>query len=222
VKGVKAAEPSVRFAWLARAIGIGMARYARLLAATSRASGTLTDEQVVLVFWHEYNLVALVVMLMRRRGHRHVSFSTRGFRGIVISTMLARLGVRAIPLPDQGRDRAESRALTLAMARLAAEGYSPAVTPDGPFGPYRVAKPGAAIVARAAALPIVPLAFRIRPQVRLRRRWDRHLVPLPFGRIRIVEGEPLRLGQRDALRSHIAAIDAELKRVSRVADGADR
>jgi lysophospholipid acyltransferase (LPLAT)-like uncharacterized protein len=199
-----------------------MAGYARLVAATSRASGALTGEQAVLVFWHEFNLVALVVMLMRRRALPHVSFSTRGFRGIVITSLLERIGVRAIPLPDEGADRAEARGLALTMARLSADGFSLAVTPDGPFGPYRVAKPGAAIVARAAGLPLVPLAFELRPALRLRRRWDRQFVPLPFGRIRIVEGESLILGQRDALRPYVIALGTELERISRIADGAER
>jgi lysophospholipid acyltransferase (LPLAT)-like uncharacterized protein len=203
-------------------LGRLMAWYARLVAATARITGTLTGEQAVLVFWHEFNLTAVVVMLARRRELRHVSFSTRGFRGLVITSLLGAIGVRAIPLPDEGTDRAEARTLTVAMARLADEGYSLAVTPDGPFGPYRAAKPGAAIVARAAGLSIVPLAFRVRPELRLRRRWDRHLVPLPFGRIRIVQGEGLTVGARVRIGSFVPALAAELDRVSGGADGAQR
>jgi 3-deoxy-D-manno-octulosonic-acid transferase len=214
--------PSVPFAWLARLFGWLLAVYVRVVAATAHVSGTLTDGQAVLVFWHEYNLAAVAVMLARRGDLRHVSFSTRGFRGLVITSLLDGVGVRAIPLPDEGADRAEARALTVAMARLADQGYSLVVTPDGPFGPYRAAKPGAAMVARAAGLPILPLAFRLRPALRLRRRWDRQLVPLPFGRIRIVEGEPLSLKRGDALRPQVTALDTELERVSRLADGAER
>jgi lysophospholipid acyltransferase (LPLAT)-like uncharacterized protein len=216
------AAPSVSFAWLAWLIGRLMAAYVRLVAATSRVTGTLTEEQAVLAFWHEYNLAALAVMLVRRRGLRHVSFSTRGFRGIVITALLGGVGVRVIPLPDEGGNRAEARALTLAMARLAADGFSLAVTPDGPFGPYRVAKPGAAIVARAAALPIVPLAFQARPSLRLRQRWDRHLVPLPFGRIRIVQGRPLTVAARQRIGALLPAVTAELERLSGRVDAGAR
>jgi lysophospholipid acyltransferase (LPLAT)-like uncharacterized protein len=219
VQHATAARPSVRFVWLAHLFGRLLAVYVRIVAATSRVSGTLTDGQAVLVFWHEYNLIALIVMLARRRGLRHVSFSTRGFRGLVVTTMLARLGVRAIPLPDEGANRAEARALAVAMARLAGEGFSLAVTPDGPFGPYRAAKPGAAIVAQAAGLPIVPLAFQTRPAPRLGRRWDRQLVPMPFGRIRVEQGMPMRIGPNDRIRRRLAELQAEL---NRIADDADR
>lgn len=216
------AAPSVRFAWLARAIGRLMAWYARLVAATARITGALTGEKAVLVFWHEFNLTAVVVMLARRGELRHVSFSTRGFRGLVITSLLGGVGVRAIPLPDERANRAEARALTVAMARLANEGYSLAVTPDGPFGPYRTAKPGAAIVARAAGLPIVPLAFRVSPELRLLRRWDRQLVPLPFGRIRIVQGPALTVEGRERIGAFLPGMTSELERVSSLTDRGSR
>ena len=46
---------------LAGIIGRLMAAYVRLVAATSRFEGApVTQEQVVLAFWHEYNLVAAI------------------------------------------------------------------------------------------------------------------------------------------------------------------
>jgi lysophospholipid acyltransferase (LPLAT)-like uncharacterized protein len=200
----------VRFAFLARLIGRVMAAYALLVARTARLRGEVTTEPAVLAFWHEYNLAAVVVSLMRRREVPHASFSTRGFRGVVITTMLERLDVRVFPLPHDGADRAESRALAVRLGRLAADGLSPVVTPDGPFGPYRTAKPGALIVARAAGLPIVPWAVRCRPSFRLTRRWDRHVVPLPFSRIRVVEGAALQIGARERIGPSVARLQAAL------------
>ncbi len=66
------------------------------------------------------------------------------------------------------------------MARIGREGASPVVSPDGPVGPYRRAKPGALIVAREAGIPLQPWAVAGGPPWRLRGRWDRHVVPLPF------------------------------------------
>ena len=65
------------------------------------------------------------------------------------------------------------------------------VTPDGPWGPYRVAKPGALIVARHAGFRLLPVAVRAKPAIRLTGRWDRQLVPLPFSRLTLLAGEPL-------------------------------
>ncbi|PZR61061.1 MAG: hypothetical protein DLM71_09325 [Chloroflexi bacterium] len=210
--------PPIRLVAIARLLGIALAGYMRLVAATCRLSGSVTRDQVVLAFWHEYNLTALSAALKVRADLPHVSFSTRGFRGVVISTLLERskARVRVLALPDEA-DRAGGRRFALSMAALGREGCSLVVTPDGPFGPYRVAKPGATIVARAAGLPIQPWAAAASPAIRLTARWDRQLVPLPFSRIRIVPGERQMVEERRLGRS-VDRLQAELDRVSAVAE----
>lgn len=211
----------VRFAWLARLFGLALLGYLRVVIGTCRIIGPVTREQVVLAFWHEFNLLALIVAIKRRRDVPHASFSTRGFRGVVITTLLERSQskVRVLPLPPEN-DRAAARDFSLRMARLAGEGRSLVVTPDGPFGPYRVAKPGTLIVARASGLAVQPWAISVRPSIRLMRRWDRQVLPLPFCRIRVVEGQLLRVGQRERLSSRLAELQAELDRVTAVLDPA--
>jgi len=207
---------------LARLIGLLMAGYVRLVAATCRVEGgPVTQEQVVLVFWHEYNLAGAVAAWRLRRHPHHVSFSTRAFRGQVMNAMLAGLDTGSVPLPAEG-ERSEAARLSLVLARLGRDGASPVVSPDGPFGPYRRAKPGALIVARESGLPIQPWAIVFRPGVRLSRRWDRHVVPLPFSRMRVVEGRPLRIEARDRLRPKLAELQAELDRIATKADKAGR
>jgi lysophospholipid acyltransferase (LPLAT)-like uncharacterized protein len=211
--------PPVRFAWLARLIGAGLAVYLRLVVRTCRVIGPVTREQVVLAFWHEFNMLAFVVARKRRGELPHASFSTSGFRGAVITSMLERSGtpMRVFELPPE-EDRAAGRALALRMARVAESGASPIVTPDGPFGPYRVAKPGALILARASGLSVQPWAMSVRPQIRLSGRWDRQLVPPPFCRIRVVEGARLSLPARGPIRPKVAELQRELDRVVGVAD----
>lgn len=211
-------ERPTRLDAIARLLGIALAGYMRLVAATCRLSGSVTHDQVVLAFWHEYNLAALSAALKVRADLPHVSFSTRGFRGVVISTLLerSRARVRVLALPDEA-DRAAGRRSALSMAALGREGCSLVVTPDGPFGPYRVAKPGATIVARAAGLPIQPWAATASPAIRLTARWDRQLVPLPFSRIRIVAGERLMVEGR-RIGPSVDRLQAELDRVSALAE----
>lgn len=207
--------PPVRFAWLARLIGAGLAVYLNVVVRTCRVIGPATREQVVLAFWHEFNMLAFVVARKRRGELLHASFSTSGFRGAVITSMLKRSGtpMRVFELPPEA-DRAAGRALALRMARVAESGASPIVTPDGPFGPYRVAKPGALILARASGLPIQPWGMALRPSIRLTGRWDRQLVPLPFCRIRVVEGARMTIRPREPVRGLVATIESELNRIS--------
>jgi hypothetical protein len=184
------------------------------VVATCRTGGrTVTQEPAVLAFWHEYNLVAATAAHRLRRHQHHVSFSTRTFRGEVMNAMLAALDTGSVPLPAEG-ERAEAARLSRAMARLGREGASLVVSPDGPVGPYRRAKPGALIVARASGLPLQPWAVSVHPALRLTRRWDRHVVPLPFSRIRVEEGEPIRVAAREPLRPLLARLQAGLDEVT--------
>jgi lysophospholipid acyltransferase (LPLAT)-like uncharacterized protein len=203
---------------LAVLIGRLMASYVRLVAATSRIDGAaVTDEQVVLAQWHEHNLLASVAAWRLRRGRRHVSFSTQAFRGEVMTAMLHALDQGSVPLTAEG-DRAAGARLSRVLARLATEGASLVVSPDGPLGPYRRAKPGALIVARESGLPLRAWAISARPSLRLRWRWDRQVVPLPFGRLRIVEAEPIVVGPREPLRPLLSGLQAALDEVAARAD----
>ena len=173
----------------------------------------------MLAFWHEYNLAAAIAAWRLRRRPYHVSFSTQTFRGEVMNAMLARLGTGFVALPGEG-ERSEAARLSLELARIGRGGASPVVSPDGPFGPYRRAKPGALIVAREAGIPIQPWAVAARPAIRLNRRWDRHVLPLPFCRLRVFEGEPIRVVPREPLRPLLARLQAELDAVAARADRA--
>jgi len=195
-----------------------MALYVRLVAATCRPVGPPpTADAVVLAFWHEYNLAAAIAAHRMRRHRRHVSFSTQTPRGRVMNAMLAALGAGSVPLPAE-TDRAGAAALARRMARLGREGATLVVSPDGPTGPFRRAKPGALVVAREAGLALQPWAVVARPAVRLTRRWDRHVVPLPFCRLRVVEAGPFRVGAREPLRPLLARLQAALDSAAEEAD----
>jgi lysophospholipid acyltransferase (LPLAT)-like uncharacterized protein len=191
------------------------------VARTARNSGPpINQGKLILAIWHETNIAAAVAIWKLRHDKHPVVFSTRGFRGIVMNTMLRSFGARVVTLPDEGTaTRAEAAALTREMARLGRSGASLVVSCDGPFGPYRVAKPGVTIVAREAGLPIQPWAISARPPLRLSGRWDRMIVPLPFGRMRVFEGTPLEIGSKDRLKPRLAELQAEMHRVQSLADG---
>lgn len=191
---------------LARLIGLLMGGYVRLVAATCRVHGpAVNQEPVVLAFWHEYNLVAATAVHRLRPHQHHVSFSTQTFRGEVMTAMLAALDAGSVPLPAEG-ERAEAASLAREMARLGREGASLVVSPDGPVGPYRRAKPGALIVARESGLPLQPWAVAVRPAIRMSGRWDRHILPLPFCRLRVEEAEPIVVAPRQQLRPLLARL----------------
>jgi lysophospholipid acyltransferase (LPLAT)-like uncharacterized protein len=195
-----------------------MAIYLRLVAATARTSGPpVVQGQALFAIWHESNLVAAAAAYRLRATKRVISFSTRGFRGIVMNTMLESMGSGVVALPQES-NRAEAAKLARELARIGREGESLVVSCDGPTGPYRVAKPGVLIVARESGIPIQPWAVAIRPPWRLGGRWDRHLVPLPFCRMRVDEGAQIQVAPREALKPRLAELQSALDGVQALAD----
>lgn len=193
----------------------------RFVGRTARI-GPVTRDQAVLVFWHEYNLAMYAIASARRGDLPHASFTTDTERGTVIQTIFESLArhpgqVVVLRLPGQ-QEAAAGRALARQLGQLGRGGYSVVVTPDGPWGPYRVAKPGVLIVARHAGLPIVPVAVRARPALRLHRRWDHQLFPLPFSRLDLVPGDPVSVANRGPLRPLVPQLEAAIDEVVRQAE----
>jgi lysophospholipid acyltransferase (LPLAT)-like uncharacterized protein len=54
--------------------------------------------------------------------------------------------------------------------------------------------------------------------MRLTNRWDRHVVPLPFCRLRVEQAEPIVVAARDSLRPLLARLQAALDDAARRAD----
>jgi len=64
------------------------------------------------------------------------------------------------------------------------------ISPDGGGPPFH-ARIGAAALASAAQVPLIPVGADCRPSVFERHKWDRARNPLPYGRIAVACGEPL-------------------------------
>ena len=73
-------------------------------------------------------------------------------------------------------------------------------------------------MARQAGLPLQAWAVSAKPSFRLTGRWDRHVVPLPFCRIRVFEAEPLGVGERERLRGLLNGLQQAMDRVAHRAD----
>jgi hypothetical protein len=54
--------------------------------------------------------------------------------------------------------------------------------------------------------------------LRLTRRWDRQLVPLPFCRMRVDEAPLIEVGPRDRIKPILGHLQAELERIAELSD----
>jgi lysophospholipid acyltransferase (LPLAT)-like uncharacterized protein len=98
---------------------------------------------------------------------------------------------------------------------------SPVVAVDGPKGPRHRCKKGAVVLAQLTGARIVPLAAAARRAVRLR-TWDRLPVPLPFTRVAIEVGEPVKVPKHldeDEVEIHRQLLEARLAELGERADG---
>lgn len=138
----------------------------------------------VVAFWHGDQLP----LLGQRPPGRLVAPVSLSADGRLQARILARLGVEHV---SGSSSRGGARAL-LGLARALKEpsGALALVAVDGPRGPRGVAKPGAVYLARRLGVPIWPVGVAVRRGRRLRRAWDRYLLPLPFTRAVVHFGAP--------------------------------
>lgn len=98
----------------------------------------------------------------------------------------------------------------------AARGLDLAITPDGPRGPPYQVQNGVVALAQLTGLPLLPIGYRLHRKIQAR-SWDRFQLPIPFGRVEVVFGKPLRVprqadaAERESLRRQL---EDELLRVS--------
>jgi hypothetical protein len=87
-----------------------------------------------------------------------------------------------------------ARALRDYYETIVKQQISPAITPDGPRGPLHEFKPGAIMLAQITGKPILPIAVAHSRKFTFR-TWDSFELPLPFSRVAIVYGEPVKVSR---------------------------
>lgn len=82
------------------------------------------------------------------------------------------------------------------------------MVPDGPRGPFGVAKIGIVKLAKETGLPLIPFMCWAKRKI-LVNSWDKHLIPLPFTRI-IVSFEPPIFVPNDVTPEQMEKIRSDL------------
>jgi len=86
-----------------------------------------------------------------------------------------------------------SDALT-AMVFLIRDGYSLAITPDGPRGPAYKMKPGAVVAAKKSSVPLYLAGIGIKNKFILK-SWDHFEVPIPFSKVMVIYSNPIMIAE---------------------------
>lgn len=205
--------------WLAPRLAYGYLRLCRLTMRLDYENHEALERvransgRYILAFWHS----RFAMMPYAYPGDRIAVLSSTHADSRLLADVLRRFGFTVA----EGSSTRGGAAGLRTMVRLATQGHDLGITPDGPKGPAREAKPGVIAVARLAGLPIVPVSFSARPARRLG-SWDRTLLPLPFGRGRYKYGTPIVV-PRDADREQQEALRIRVRdELNRLTDELDR
>ena len=82
------------------------------------------------------------------------------------------------------------------------QGANIIVTPDGPKGPVYKINSGITKIAYRYNTKLIPIVSSTSRCFRLK-SWDKLIIPLPFGTIKIIVGSPLEL-TNDKIQNHIS------------------
>lgn len=180
--------------------------YMRLVYATVRLVTPPPPKEFprsVLVHWHHQ----LAYCICAHRGRRVAALVSRSSDGEFINGALRLLGYETV---RGSSSKGAARALIL-LLRKAEEGFSLAMTPDGPKGPARKAQPGALYLAQKTGLPVLPISCATAWRI-VFNSWDKFNFPLPFSRAAIVYGEPLRVEPGADLEAAARELEIRLDR----------
>ena len=81
------------------------------------------------------------------------------------------------------------------MVDHAKNGYSIAITPDGPRGPEHKFKAGAVITAKKSGIPVVLMGVGIKSKKKLK-SWDKFQIPNPFTKVKVIYSDPVYVDSR--------------------------
>jgi lysophospholipid acyltransferase (LPLAT)-like uncharacterized protein len=179
-----------RFLWFWRMISPAVAAFmfvdAKLTLLTStvtvKGPGASYSGAAVYVNWHRY-----VPFMCIHYGQRRLWLLMSSAPYLEPVAMWCRwIGLTVVRSSPGERSRESLGHLIAALKN----GESVALAADGPAGPAFQAKPGCVDLARAAGVPIIPVACRSRKGKSNSKRWDQLYDVSKFDRIEVCYGSP--------------------------------
>lgn len=159
----------------------------------------------VLLLWHD-RLFFAPLIAQRHTRQPVCALISASKDGGWLAAFYRMMGIRSV----RGSSHRRGAEALMALARATRAGCHAGVTPDGPKGPRREAKPGLLALARITRRPVVLLGIRYHSAWRLR-SWDRFALPLPFSRVDLAL-EPLAIADDESVA--LGAINSRLSELS--------
>ena len=197
--GAPLAAPDFQRSALGFVLGLVAALWLKTLRVRISTDPRLQAEEGawVLSFFHGTQFPLLA---WRRRGPTVVMVS-HSRDGAMQARALGLLGFTIVRGSSSRGGVRGLAALIRAMKRGCADA---AFAVDGPRGPYGKVKEGALLAARSTGGVLVPMGSASARAWIASRAWDKFALPLPFSRVQVVLGAPLRAATAEELETAIA------------------
>jgi len=175
--------------WLVRMFW-ATCRVHRVIGLDAARATVFASKSVIPVYWHQHALFGVRALLDLRPDGIKVGFLiSPSVDGTAPAMLVEKVGGHVI---RGSSTHTGARALRDYYETIVKQQISPAITPDGPRGPLHEFKPGAVMLAQITGKPILPVSIAA-SRTWTFRTWDRFKLPLPFSRIVIAYGEPVKV-----------------------------
>jgi lysophospholipid acyltransferase (LPLAT)-like uncharacterized protein len=189
----------LRRRWARKAIALAGAEYLRLVFWTSRYAvapeplyaRAEPDLPVILAMWHGQHFLAPFLRRPNDKAKVLISLHRDGEVNALAAERLGTQVIRGSGAPDGAFDRKGGVGAFHEMLEALREGYTVALTADIPKVARRAGL-GLVKLASLSGRPIYPVAIATSRRIVLD-NWDRSAINLPFGRLGVALGEPVRV-----------------------------
>ncbi len=155
----------------------------------------LNEQGVIFAFWH--NMLALSPAMFI--GHRNIyALISPHLDGKILNDLVGKFGCKVIV---GSTNKNPIGALRNIIGKLS-QGANIIVTPDGPKGPVYKVNSGITEIAYRYNKKLIPIVSSTSRCFRLK-SWDKLIIPLPFGIIKIIVSLPLEL-TNNKIQNHIS------------------
>lgn len=151
-----------------------------------------SGKPIIFAAWHGMTMMLVGLFRNRLDLSSIVLILPDDWRGKTLVIFAEKLGAQPFPMNLEGEASMATARKLAQLVKLVKGGCHCYLTPDGPFGPAYVMKPGLAYIAQKAGAIILPVGAYTRHGYRLN-RWDRYTIPYPFSRISVEVGAPIEV-----------------------------
>ncbi len=152
-----------------------------------------SGENFISAFWHGRMLIPWYV----NRKYKIAALVSKSKDGEILTRLLKNWNYNVV----RGSSHIGGKEALNIMEKTIDEGYSFAITPDGPTGPPYKMKAGAVVLAHRKSIPLLLLGTASNRNF-VFNSWDKFQVPKPFSKVSVVYSEPIYV-REDSSREEI-------------------